>query len=497
MKLKFGPSTAEKEKKGVKWQDDLQLPGVSKPAVGEMEKTEEGATGQSATSSKLGLTYEHENRICSADMTQVGRMTFRVVLQQGAQLRIPMFQRRYCWSQPEQAKLLTDLQQAPVHGHNLGRVLVHRGEPKAGEEACVTVIDGQQRCTTLMLLLAAIRDTLLERHTENPKAHETSVFIDTVLFVSPPTALDGPRHWERCRLVPTHLDRGEYCAALLPACLKLSAGASTTGTTSCVKAGKAFFDRVLAHHTLSALLALHKRVLDRATMLYFGVRETDLMTIYERQAVKDGEHTQTHTHTHTYTHIYTHTHTHTHTHTVVFWPRPGGVTLAGADLVRNLLLSYFPTEIEQEQVLSVFWLPVEQACSDSQGAADPARLEALFETFLANAKSGVLPSAAVREGPAAMMPPGVRARPIAAWVQAGKDAYVLPTDPSQRTPVDMLGGIYARMKRFVLSLIPEQVGPGVVGPRLAQQTAEELLRMLANWATDESWRPPRSCMADS
>lgn len=72
-------------------------------------------------------------------------------------LAIPVYQREYRWTQASCAQLLHDVlsiaAEEPQRTHFIGSILVtpeHSG--------AVTLVDGQQRVTTIMLMLAAIRD---------------------------------------------------------------------------------------------------------------------------------------------------------------------------------------------------------------------------------------------------------------------------------------------------------------------------------------------------
>ncbi|KGN29774.1 hypothetical protein N802_11365 [Knoellia sinensis KCTC 19936] len=73
---------------------------------------------------------------------------------------IPVFQRDYRWSEATCAQLLDDIlrvAEAPHGGtHFIGSILSTRDNK--GDRGSLTLVDGQQRVTTLMLLIAAIRD---------------------------------------------------------------------------------------------------------------------------------------------------------------------------------------------------------------------------------------------------------------------------------------------------------------------------------------------------
>ncbi|MGZ4012527.1 MAG: DUF262 domain-containing protein, partial [Flavisolibacter sp.] len=71
-------------------------------------------------------------------------------------LAIPEYQRRYCWKQEQVSLLLKDIERLLDDNGKiplfLGTVILHLDDGKAN------LVDGQQRCLTLMLLLKALRD---------------------------------------------------------------------------------------------------------------------------------------------------------------------------------------------------------------------------------------------------------------------------------------------------------------------------------------------------
>lgn len=102
----------------------------------------------------------NQNSICGAAMGTVSKLTVKSVLL--SKLTIPLFQRRYCWGQPQWQTLLTDTAAVAAGrkmSHDLGRLTVCFDEASGRN----LVIDGQQRNTTLALLLSAIRDEAYRR----------------------------------------------------------------------------------------------------------------------------------------------------------------------------------------------------------------------------------------------------------------------------------------------------------------------------------------------
>ncbi len=78
--------------------------------------------------------------------------------QQDEQFRLPPYQRPYAWTSEQVDDLWDDLLENAETGHFLGSLVL-----AAEDETQPTVIDGQQRLTTLMVLLSALRDASLER----------------------------------------------------------------------------------------------------------------------------------------------------------------------------------------------------------------------------------------------------------------------------------------------------------------------------------------------
>src|SRR4051812_46086537 len=75
------------------------------------------------------------------------------------QVTIPFFQRGYVWNEANWTDLLTDLLTDLFNAnrrHFLGSLILKQQRSASGEPKNVTVIDGQQRLTTLSILLKAL-----------------------------------------------------------------------------------------------------------------------------------------------------------------------------------------------------------------------------------------------------------------------------------------------------------------------------------------------------
>ena len=120
----------------------------------------------------------HESRIATAKSCAPLRFGDFTLL--ARHLLVPIFQRRYCWQEDHWRKLWRDvcsLRSALLGTHAIGRVVVAR-EPQA-----VMLVDGQQRCTTLMLLLCAVRD--VARETSGAAAEPLVAAVNAVLLTRP------------------------------------------------------------------------------------------------------------------------------------------------------------------------------------------------------------------------------------------------------------------------------------------------------------------------
>jgi uncharacterized protein with ParB-like and HNH nuclease domain len=93
--------------------------------------------------------------------------TIRDILQTGNQYVIPLFQRYYSWEKEHWERLRLDIwalienDSKPVHF--LGPLVCHLPSKMLGSTSSCQLIDGQQRLTTLTILVSAIRDVARSR----------------------------------------------------------------------------------------------------------------------------------------------------------------------------------------------------------------------------------------------------------------------------------------------------------------------------------------------
>src|SRR3954453_23341223 len=101
---------------------------------------------------------------------QVQTASFKALVQGEKQFQVPIWQRQYTWKAEQHDQLWHDLMEqyrlvtegeTEISGHFLGSFVLSPKDPMAAGVSRFLVIDGQQRLTTLMLLLCALRDKLV------------------------------------------------------------------------------------------------------------------------------------------------------------------------------------------------------------------------------------------------------------------------------------------------------------------------------------------------
>ena len=93
-------------------------------------------------------------------------------LRKSPQFIIPIYQRTYSWTEPQCQQLWDDIIRAGkddgISGHFIGSIVyIERGLYQVSSQTPLLVIDGQQRLTTISLILEALARHL-ETRTETP-----------------------------------------------------------------------------------------------------------------------------------------------------------------------------------------------------------------------------------------------------------------------------------------------------------------------------------------
>ena len=335
-----------------------------------------------------------EGRIATAKSCNV--LPFGTFARTAPRLLVPLFQRRYCWVAEHWARLWRDVALGTASAlapHAIGRVTIAR------DRKAVLVVDGQQRCTTMMLLLAAVRDEA--RAADAARADPLIAAVDAILLHRPKLrdngaaagAAEGPAalaleqasvglesldHASQVRLVPSREDRLRFCALVLGAPFDRNAGASARRLSACYDHFRNEARELVARQcgytdsgggsgaeAVSALASVVDAALRRVTVVAFELQDgVALQTIYDMLAQRERALTPQFS---SYT----------------------GQQMAESDLVRNLLLA----QLEESRRLAAYeeyWLIMERA----QGDGDAAVLEAFLAGYLEERRAEAPPAKA-------------------------------------------------------------------------------------------------------
>ena len=143
--------------------------------------------------------------------------TPQMVFMQPQRLIVPLFQRPYVWNEDNQweplwgdvkrvAQRLLGDPHARHQPHFLGAVVLQQLQNPSGTMQERTIIDGQQRLTTLQLLLDALHAELLAVGAEQP-----AMRVETLVMNAPPF---WERPEDRFKVWPTNRDRAAFNAVM-------------------------------------------------------------------------------------------------------------------------------------------------------------------------------------------------------------------------------------------------------------------------------------------
>lgn len=89
---------------------------------------------------------------------EAGKRTIRDIFNRGRNLEIPFFQRAYVWKKEQWQRFLDDMRAVSISRklYFLGSVILKQQETASNKDSKLTVIDGQQRLTTLNIFLKVL-----------------------------------------------------------------------------------------------------------------------------------------------------------------------------------------------------------------------------------------------------------------------------------------------------------------------------------------------------
>jgi uncharacterized protein with ParB-like and HNH nuclease domain len=89
---------------------------------------------------------------------EAGKRTIRDIFNRGRNLEIPFFQRSYVWGEEQWQRFFEDMQMVSTNKkpYFLGSVILKQQQTTSNNDSILTVIDGQQRLTTLNIFLKVL-----------------------------------------------------------------------------------------------------------------------------------------------------------------------------------------------------------------------------------------------------------------------------------------------------------------------------------------------------
>jgi uncharacterized protein with ParB-like and HNH nuclease domain len=236
---------------------------------------------------------------------------------------VPLFQRPYSWKESEWRTLWQDIcdlyDQPELPNHFIGSMVTMQADSSPQDAPKYVIIDGQQRLTTLFLLLAAIRDCAREVGS----AELAEEIHDTLLINK------YKRGEDRYRLNPTQSDRAAYRAVIDP-----DVPRDSLPQSEIVRCYRDFCAKLRALNPMqSALEGLKTVVATRLIMVSIVLGEND------------------------------------NAHLVFESLNAKGRPLTQADLIRNYILMRVPPE-QQEAQFTAYWEPMQTYLSEGDSLTE-------------------------------------------------------------------------------------------------------------------------------
>src|SRR6266446_2287211 len=157
----------------------------------------------------VSLRLDGLARRAYARRMQVRETNLKQLVQGEKQFRVPLWQRQYTWRIADHRLLWRDIMEqysraadgaaAGQSGHFLGSIVLSPIPSAASGVASYLIVDGQQRLTTLMLILSAIRDAAAKTDERAVERYDELYLINKF-----------QRGEARFRLVPTQADRPSF-----------------------------------------------------------------------------------------------------------------------------------------------------------------------------------------------------------------------------------------------------------------------------------------------
>jgi hypothetical protein len=212
-------------------------------------------------------------------------ITPQMIFMQPQRLIVPLFQRPYVWNEDSQweplwadvtrvAQRLLNEPGGRHQPHFLGAVVIQQLQNPMGTMQERTIIDGQQRLTTLQLLLDALHAELVAVAADQPATRIESLVTNAEAFWEHPE--------DRFKVWPTNRDRAAF-NAVMGADLPVRYAALGHSGSRMVKAHEYFADRA------REWLQIDENTQSRATAIERAVRDQMQMVVIDLTADENAQ----------------------------------------------------------------------------------------------------------------------------------------------------------------------------------------------------------------
>lgn len=221
-------------------------------------------------------------------MMQAHPRRLKAVFRQDLRLVVPLFQRAYVWNAEQQwdplwQDVLATYERAQ-HGdaspHFMGAVVLQLRPGALGTIETREVIDGQQRLTTLQILISAVADTFAAYGHDNKAARRLRhLLVNNADMI-------GDDETERYKLWPTNRDRADYRAVMdgeySRGPVPTDAGQIVQGYAWFRRAAREWLDAGVAADNEDRLVDLSDVLLDLLELVVIDLeKEDDAQVIFE------------------------------------------------------------------------------------------------------------------------------------------------------------------------------------------------------------------------
>lgn len=245
---------------------------------------------------------------------KAGEVSFQQLLNGKIQYRVPLFQRTYSWNEKQWAELWDDILEIymldKARNHFIGAIVTLPIHDAPEAVTKFILIDGQQRLTTLLLLLA-----IIGKKAEQNGLKSLGAQIKEECLINKYANLEE----ERIKLLPTKRDRLAFQTAI---------SMQTPDNNSQIGAAWRFFEKSIEDGDLSAKPIELSRL---------KVRITDYLDLVSITLAPDDS-----------------------PHRIFESLNNTGMSLGPSDLIRNYLFMRIPDEQKQQDTYNNSWFPMQE-----------------------------------------------------------------------------------------------------------------------------------------